>query len=257
LNSLCGSKNFEEDLKELLINNKSIIRVLPMLLAIRDEKAGSTVAKKIKIMDDNSLPDYTYKLYDFEKEVKDNDDLDEIILFFQESGLKKLITQVGLSSIKDFACGVEVGLDSNGRKNRGGKKMEEIVDSFFRNIYQLSESEYIPQATAKKIEDLWGIKIPTDKTSRRIDYIVKKMNKLFWIETNFYNGGGSKLKSTAGEYKDLFDFCKSNDMIFIWITDGRGWHTSLNGLNEAFIHTDYIFNLNMVKDGILNELWDD
>ena len=256
LDSLCGSKNFEEDLKELLTNNISIIRVFPMLLAIRDEIDRGSAAKKIMIMENKDLPDFKYKLYDFENEPKGEGYMDEIILFFQQSGLKKLITQMNLSSIKDFALGVELGLDSNGRKSRGGKAMEEIVDSLLKNVYKLNESEYIFQATSKKVKDYWGLDIPTDKTSRRMDYMVKKSNKLFWIETNFYNGPGSKLKSTAGEYKDLFDFCKSNDLIFIWITDGRGWYTSLNALQEAYNYTDYVFNLNMIKNGILNELWD-
>ena len=81
-----------------------------------------------------------------------------------------------------------------------------------------------------------------------------KNHKIYWVETNFYSGGGSKLKSTCGEYKKLYDFCNENNVQMIWITDGFGWNTTKTPLRETFIHTDYIFNLNMIKDGILNEV---
>ena len=101
----------------------------------------------------------------------------------------------------------------------------------------------------------WGVDLPVDKSSRRPDFVVYKNNKLYWIETNFYSGGGSKLKSTCGEYKSLYDFCSNNGVEFIWITDGEGWKTTLKPLEETFLHNDYIFNLSMVKDGVLNDLW--
>ena len=97
--------------------------------------------------------------------------------------------------------------------------------------------------------------MPVDKSSRRPDFVVYKNSKLYWIETNFYSGGGSKLKSTCGEYKSLYDFCSNNGVEFVWITDGQGWKTTLKPLEETFLHNDYIFNLSMVKDGVLNDLW--
>ena len=73
-------------------------------------------------------------------------------------------------------------------------------------------------------------------------------------EVNFYSGGGSKLKATAGEYKDLHDLITNQGFELIWITDGVGWNTSKTAINETFIHNDYILNLKMLADGVLNEI---
>jgi type II restriction enzyme len=74
------------------------------------------------------------------------------------------------------------------------------------------------------------------------------------VETNFYSAGGSKLKSTAGEYKDLFKFCKENNIEFVWITDGNGWISTRKPLKETFELTDYLLNLNMIKNGFFEDI---
>ncbi|WP_363322869.1 DpnII family type II restriction endonuclease [Aliarcobacter butzleri] len=74
------------------------------------------------------------------------------------------------------------------------------------------------------------------------------------MEVNYYIGGGSKLKETTGEYKYLYDFLKAQYIHFIWITDGKGWLTSLNSLEETFVHNDYVINLEMLKNDILKEI---
>jgi type II restriction enzyme len=163
--------------------------------------------------------------------------------------------QRGLTNIRDYAIGIEAGLDTNGRKNRGGTIMESLVDNLLVEVYNLTSRDYSTQGSPAEVQRKWGVKLPVDKSSRRPDFLIYRNQKLFWIETNFYSGGGSKLKSTCGEYKALYDFCKSNDITFIWITDGFGWKTTLKPLEEAFLHTDYIFNLSMVKDGVLRDLF--
>ena len=101
--------------------------------------------------------------------------------------------------------GVEAGLDSNGRKNRSGKAMEQIIEFFIADLCKKNKLEYLTQANSEKIFNKWKIKIPVDKSSRRYDFVLKKNDELIIFETNFYGGGGSKLKSTAGEYRNLFD----------------------------------------------------
>jgi type II restriction enzyme len=157
-------------------------------------------------------------------------------------------------SLKDYSYGVEVGLDTNGRKNRGGTIMEDLVEVILKSVYNLTDNEIISQSNSSVVKQKWGITLPVDKSERRPDFVIYKNEKLFWIETNFYSGGGSKLKSTCGEYKKLYDFCNDNNVQMIWITDGFGWTTTKDPLRETFNHTDYIFNLNMIKDGILNEI---
>jgi type II restriction enzyme len=247
LNSLCGSKDFDNELIYILQNYPEVIKVLPTLMGIRD--------KKINVLDSSVLPDFQFKEFDFGNSDLFSNDIDNYVLFFVNSGLKKLIIDGGLTNIKDYTYGVEVGLDTNGRKNRGGTIMEDLVNDLFQKVYGLDESTYIIQGSPSRVKDLWGVDLPVDKSSRRPDFLVYRNNKVYWIETNFYNGGGSKLKSTCGEYKSLYDFCSNNGVEFIWITDGEGWKTTLKPLEETFLHNDYIFNLSMVKDGILNDLW--
>lgn len=149
--------------------------------------------------------------------------------------------------------GVEAGLDSNGRKNRGGHAMEDIVEYFIKDACKQSGCKYLKEANAEKIKKEWGYDVPVDKSSRRYDFVVDNGKELFIFETNFYGGGGSKLKATAGEYKSLFDVLKRKYK-FIWITDGLGWKKVHKPLKETFEYNDYLLNLDMLEKGILNYL---
>lgn len=247
LNSLCTSNDFENDLRYILINYPEVIKTIPILIGVRESK--------IKILDNTQLPEFKFKSYNFNSFEKQISIVNEYVDFFQKSGLKGLIIEGGITNLIDYAYGVEVGLDTNGRKNRGGTIMEELVYKLLTQVYKLNSSNLLYQGTQKKAKDLWGIELPVDKSSRRPDFIVNINEKIYWIETNFYSSGGSKLKSTCGEYKALQDFCRQNNVVFIWITDGEGWKTTRKPLEETFSHNDYIFNLRMIKEGVLNEVW--
>jgi type II restriction enzyme len=154
----------------------------------------------------------------------------------------------------DYAPGVEVGLDSNGRKNRGGPLMENLMEEFVRDTTNELNIEYMPQATAKKIKDNWGINVKVDKSSRIIDFAINNNGKLYFIEVNFYGGGGSKLKSTATEYIRMNEYWNNQGIEFIWITDGAGWKSTLKPLREYFDKADYLLNLEMLRDGVLKRI---
>ena len=147
--------------------------------------------------------------------------------------------------------GVEAGLDSNGRKNRGGHSMEAIIDSFIKGHCTLKGYEYLKEANASKIYEKWGITVPVDKSSRRYDFVVNNGHEIVLFETNFYGGGGSKLKSTAGEYVNLYNKL-NNQFKFVWITDGAGWLSTKRPLRETFNNNDYVFSLDMLEKGILD-----
>ena len=247
LNSLCNSKDFNEDLKYILKNYPEVIKVFPTLLGVRD--------KKITVLDSSVLPDFKFREFDFNNPNLFSHELENYVLFFEKSGLKKLIMEGGLTNIQDYSYGLEVGLDTNGRKNRGGTIMESLVNDLLQKVYGLDARTYMTQPSPKRIKEKWGLDFPVDKSSRRPDFVLCKNEKLYWIETNFYSGPGSKLKSTCGEYKSLHNFCVENGVEFIWITDGEGWKTTLKSFEEAFLNNDFIFNLSMVKDGILNDVW--
>lgn len=171
-----------------------------------------------------------------------------------QNEIYSILQNKNIISIPDYAIGVETGLDSNGRKNRSGTAMEGIVEYFVSNMCKKNNWQWISQATQQKIKELWNREITVEKSSRRIDFAIFANNKLYLIETNFYGGGGSKLKSTAGEYKTDFKRWKNDGHEFIWITDSKGWKTTSKPLNETFDDTDYIINLDMLEKGILEDV---
>ena len=193
------------------------------------------------------------EIYDFSGKEKNSDKYFE---FLDKSGLVKLFQRDGIKNLVDYVIGVEVGLDSNGRKNRGGTLMEEIVGLFLEGFCKQNNLECMPQATSSKIRARWGFDIKVDKSERSFDFAVynPQKGKIKLFETNFYNGGGSKLKAVCGEFRSLYDELKAQNIEFVWVTDGLGWHTTKRPLEETYNHNDYVFNLNMLEDGALNEL---
>ncbi len=195
------------------------------------------------------------QLFDSKKKLT-GDLKEELITFFNESGLKGIFQDKSIKNLVDYVFGVEVGMDTNARKNRTGKVMEQIVQRILNDTIKNQEIEIIPQATQEKVKTRWNKTIIMDKTKRRFDFAVfnKKKNELFVIEVNFYNVGGSKLKSTAGEYKGLFDFLKEQNVELIWITDGFGWKSTSRALYETFSHNHFLLNLELIKQGALKEI---
>ena len=165
-----------------------------------------------------------------------------------------------IKNFVDYVFGVEVGLDSNGRKNRGGTLMEQIVEVLvYNSISKNANLEFMPQATPKKIKSEWGCLVHVEKSASRYDFAVfnKSTKKLFLIETNFYNGGGSKLKSVCGEFKTLQNELSPQGIEMIWVTDGKGWLTTQRPLEETFNNNDYVLNLYLLKKGILDEIFNE
>ena len=240
LNTLIGKDDIEVATKELLSEYPKIIGVIPALLAYRE--------RKVKLLSDVSCFGVTE--YDFARSI----DVDKAVVFLKETGFLKLLSDRKIKSIPDYFIGVEVGLDSNGRKNRSGTSMEDIAEFFIKDICHRNGFEYIVQATADKIKKKWNKDITVTKSSKRVDFAINTPNKLYLIETNFYGGGGSKLKSTAGEYADIYHQWTRDGHQFIWITDGLGWKSTQRPLRDTFDNTDYIINLDMIQKGVLEGL---
>lgn len=240
LNTLIGKADVEEAAKDLLKEHPKIIGVIPALLADRE--------KKIKLVSD--IKTFELKCFDFSKAMSAEDG----VLFMKASGFLDLVSDRTIKSIPDYFLGVEVGLDSNGRKNRSGTSMENLMEYFIKDICDRNGYEYIAQATADKIYKKWGKNITVNKSSKRVDFAINTPNKLYLIETNFYGGGGSKLKSTAGEYADIYHQWTKDGHQFIWITDGLGWQKTQRPLSDTFDTTDYILNIDMVQKGVLENL---
>ncbi len=246
LNYLIGKKDFDREFKILLKEQPKIISILPMLIASREQKFNILIDYENKSLE--------YINYDFSIKDPNDNDIEKYLCFIKESGFKNLICDGKIKSLVDYMIGVETGIDSNGRKNRSGHSMENIVEVFIKDTCQKKGYSYLKEANNKKIESEFKIIVPVDKSSRRYDYIIKTEKELIIFEVNFYGSSGSKLKSTAGEYKNLYDVLSKNNFKFIWITDGFGWKTTSKPLEETFNHNDYLISLAMLEKGILNEL---
>lgn len=252
LNTLLGldEDKIEDRLISIINENPNIKKALLLLVALRPVKLKETA-----IINDFETLTSSNKFELFTKKgTLSREDEKDILYFFKETGLQKFFMNKEVSSLLDYCKGVEVGLDTNARKNRSGQTMESICERFVEEFCEKNNFKYIAQATSKRIQEVFNIELKMDKMERRIDYAIKTSNNLYLIEVNYYSGGGSKLKATAGEYKELSDFIKAQGYEFIWITDGKGWNTAKAPLKETFEHDDYIFNLNMIKDGVLGEV---
>jgi len=250
LNSLIGADNLEKEFVGLIQEYPKVARVLPILLAVRDSK--------LEIMKNYEKLNLNYDIFDFEtnKEINKKE-AENYFIFIKKSGLIQLFENKKIKNFVDYVFGAEVGLDSNGRKNRGGTLMENIIETFVEDFAKTHKNiQYIHQAKASKIKEAWGIDVKFDKSSRSYDSAIfnSKTKKLFLIETNFFNGGGSKLKSVCGEFKTLFRDLKEQGINLIWVTDGKGWESTRKPLEESFNQLDYLFNLRILEEGILEEV---
>jgi type II restriction enzyme len=241
LNFIIGKKNLLKEVESLVLKYPNIVKAIPTLLAIRE--------KSIKVLID--ISNFIYKYFDFSQKNPSAEDARNFAEFVIESGLGQLVKDSKIKNFVDYVIGVEVGLDSNARKNRTGSLMESIVETFVAKACKTLKITYLHPATAQNLKTEWNINLKEDESSRIIDFAINKNGKIFFIETNFYGGGGSKLKSTANEYIRMSKFWNEQGIEFIWITDGNGWKNTLKPLREYFDNSDFLLNLEMLKNRYL------
>ena len=243
LNSLIGSKNIEEDFENIILKYPETLEVIPMLLAVR--------SNEIFIKD--STNEYLFK---FNKMVYS---IGDYIKFMRETGLFELLQKHIINNLYDYLLGVEVGLDSNGRKNRGGHLMEDLVESFIIKAGYKKNENYFKEMYLSDIEKKWNLDLSemsgNNTSTKRFDFVIKTDNQVYVIETNFYASGGSKLNETARSYKMLAEESKKVDGVtFIWFTDGLGWKSARKNLEETFNELPTLYSINDLDNGVLEHL---
>lgn len=243
--SLLGSENFDTDLRLVIEANPGIVLTIPAL-AVRDGSSTSV----FQIADDPANPLGTIRHYDFSEPATTKELVDSAVHFIKMSGIGTLLRNGIRGSVNDYVLGVEAGLDSNGRKNRGGSAMEAAVRQHIEEICHKHALRFIEQATDDRILQEWGIP-GTGNPGRRYDFAINAPKGPVIVEVNFYSAGGSKLKATAGEYKELAPRLQADGFTFVWITDGAGWHTAKAPLKSAFMEIDHVFNLELLAEGCL------
>lgn len=243
LNSLIGSKNIETDFEKLVADYPQVLKCIPILLAVR--------GREIYAIDGDGEC-----LFNFTKQ---NYSVKEYTMFMQKTGLFTLISKHIINNLVDYVTGVEVGLDSNGRKNRGGHLMENLVENYLAKAGLIKGETYFKEMKLSAIEKKWNIDLSgisnQGKTEKRFDFVVKKGKTIYGIETNFYASSGSKLNETARSYKTIALETKEIDgFSFVWFTDGCGWKSARHNLEETFDVLENMYCISDLENGIINKL---
>ena len=243
LNALIGSKDIENEFKQIVSKYPETLKCIPLLLAVR--------ANEIYAIDGDGEFSYNFKKMNYSPE--------QYTVFMRKTGLFDLMEKHIIYSLVDYATGVETGLDSNGRKNRGGHLMEDLVESFIVKAGYIKGQNYFKEMYIHEITEKWGIDLSAisnqGKAEKRFDFVIKTENMIYGIETNFYASGGSKLNETARSYKQIAQEVDTIDgFTFVWFTDGKGWHSARRNLEETFDVLDTVYSIDDLEKGILKEV---
>ena len=244
LNSLIGSKDIENEFENLVSKYPEILKCIPILLAVRQSE--------ILVLDENGNKfEYDFKTMNYS--------LEQYKVFMRETGLFDLIQNHLVNNLYDYVLGVESGLNSNARKNRGGHLMEDLIENFIQKAGFKKDETYFKEMYLQQIEEKWKLDMSfisnQNQSTKRFDFVIKTNDCIYGIETNFYAAGGSKLNETARSYKMLSEEAKRVEGFeFVWFTDGMGWISARNNLKETFDSMKHIYNIYDLKNGIIKEV---
>jgi type II restriction enzyme len=228
LNSLIGSTDLRKSVEVIWNRDKSAFQVMDILIAVRSEG-------KKKILNSKGQCIVLDRLFD---------SVDGVMEFIENTGLADIFRDKKINDLVDYVFGIETGLDTNARKNRSGHVMENAVANIFRqNNIPFRQEVYSTEWP--ELQQVLG------DDEKRFDFVVTTPNKTYLIEVNFYSGGGSKLNEVARSYSDISPKINSvNGFEFVWITDGIGWKSAKNKLQEAYSIIPSIYNLTTISDFI-------
>ena len=243
LNSLIGSKNIEEEFEQIVTRYPETLKCIPLLLAVR--------GNEIYAQDEEGAFLYNFKNMNY--------DVEQYKVFMRKTGLFDMIANHLVNNLVDYALGVETGLDSNGRKNRGGHQMEDLVERFIQEAGFVKDVTYFKEMYSYDMEEKWNLDLSPlsrdGKSTKRFDFVIKTETMVYGIETNFYTGGGSKLNETARSYELLAQNAKEVEGFkFVWFTDGSAWRTARFNLGETFSVLDTLYSIDDLENGILKSL---
>lgn len=241
LNSLIGSKDIESDFDKIMEKYPECIKAIPILLAVRENE--------IYCQDENGTVEYCFK--------SPKQTVEQYKYFMRKTGIFDMIQNHIISNLYDYITGVEVGLDSNGRKNRGGHQMEDLVESFLKQ----TGADYFKEMYLSEVEKKWSIDLSAisanGTSTKRWDFVVKTNECIYAIETNFYKSSGSKLNETARSYEMIAEEAKDIDgFAFVWITDGGGWASAKHNLRQTFNALENLYNIADMESGALLRLFE-
>lgn len=230
LNYLIGKQNIEEAVIDIWQRDCNAFNVMDILIAVRDDG-------KKKVID--SLGECVLLKQLFTSP-------DRVVEYLNETGLAELFRSNRIKDLVDYVFGIETGLDSNARKNRSGHIMEDTVQAILEET-GITYRKEVYSSDYPALAEVLG------EDEKRFDFVVETPNKVYLIEVNFYSGGGSKLNEVARAYSDIAPKVNSVDGFeFVWITDGIGWKSAKNKLQEAFYIIPSVYNLTTIRDFLIS-----
>lgn len=256
LNALIGKDNIEDEFVELVSQYPEVMRSIPILLATHEHKFNIINVPCVEVLNNIRNGEYNffdeqYICYDFNKL---NHSIEDYANFLKKSGLLELLQNRKIKNLVDYVIGIEVGLDSNSRKNRSGKIMEDIVEEFFK----VSGIEYYKQIKYEEIDEKFGTNFCSiGKATKKFDFVFKSKNNndLIVMEVNCYGTQGSKPNETAKGYIELNNKVKDiQGAKFVWITDGTGWNRSKLNLEDAYDNIEHLYTIKDLENNILERL---
>ena len=242
LNTLVGANNIEDEFERIVKRYPETLSCIPILLAVRGEE--------IYAQDEDGAYLYNFKNM--------NHDIDRYKMFMRKTGLFDMLSKHIVNNLVDYVLGVETGLGSNGRKNRGGHQMEDLVENYIIKAGFIRDENYYKEMYLREVEQKWNIDLSAlsnqGKAAKRFDYVIKTENMIYGIETNFYGSGGSKLNETARSYKMLATEADTiNGFTFVWFTDGIGWKSAKGNLRETFDIMEHIYSIEDLENDIIKK----
>lgn len=227
LNYLIGKTDLTKAIKELYDENPKVFEVLDILVAVRTKDKKKTLNANGEFV---LLESYFTSLQG-------------VIDYIEQTGLAEVFKNKNITNLVDYVFGVEVGLDTNARKNRGGENMAKAVALKFKG----ANIPYRAEVNSTEFEEIKSL----GQDLKRFDFVIQTSKKIYLIETNFYNSGGSKLNEVARAYTDIAPKINQYDKFeFVWITDGQGWLSAKNKLGEAYSLIPSVYNLATLEDFI-------
>lgn len=244
LNSLTGSRTIEDDFEKIVTRYPETLACIPLLLAVR--------GCEIYAQDEDGAFLYNFKRMNYSVE--------QYKVFMRKTGLFDMLSNHLVNNLVDYALGIETGLDSNGRKNRGGHQMENLVEKYIVSAGFIKDKTYFKEMYLKAMEAKWNMDLSAlsnqGKAAKRFDFVVKTDRQIYAVETNFYSGGGSKLNETARSYKMLSQEADTIDgFTFVWFTDGIGWKSARGNLRETFEVMEHVYSIDDMERGIMKEIF--
>lgn len=228
LNSLIGTTDLRKSVETIWKRDKSAFNVMDILIAVRSE------GKKV-ILDSKGRCIVLDSLFD---------SVEGVIEYLENTGLADIFRNGKIRNLVDYVFGIETGLDSNARKNRSGHVMENMIVDILRTNGIVYRQE-VYSTEWPQLQKVLG------DDEKRFDFVINTHGKIYLIEVNFYSSGGSKLNEVARSYSDIAPKINSvSGFEFVWITDGIGWKSARNKLQEAYNIIPSIYNLTSINEFI-------